>query len=279
MLEVLGGPFFVILLVVGGVVALAARESDNFRSARTRTAAWAVLGVAAALVAVVGVRVALPAQPVASVEARVDGPALVVPSDAGHVSLMVRGHLPPVSTGQEASGTFVVDIFDDGDFVKRVSGTLDERWTSRNVGRGGGKMQSLVEHTEARVDLPSELVGHPITVTVHEVAGELRGPLTLEAIPAPPSLLPLEAVTVALIGAGAAVDAVERRRTHVALAVGFLGAFAFFLLTGITPHGPARAAFGAGLAALPTGVLLAYVLRSIIAGIVGDRFSAPAPQA
>ena len=196
------------------------------------------------------------------------GEQLLVPAEAGHVSVLVQGHLPVVSNGKSSSGSFTLAAYDGEQLLARHKGTFEEHWVSSKLRGGGARTSNLVAKTEERVDLPREFDQEPLRIELEEERGGLEGRLHFDVVPAPPPLPLFIGIGVFLTLAGGIVDARSKGRTHLAPLVGFTAALSAFLLQGVTPDSPAAAIAGAGAGALLFGLPGGYVARTFGEGVL-----------
>lgn len=204
------------------------------------------------------------------------GAALEVPASDIAPMVLVRGELPHVASGQTAAGGFELRVESDEGLVGRYDGTLGESWKQGRAGRRG-QTQTLIKHDEARFDLPEEARAHPLQITVTKEDGELKGPLHVAVLSAPPSVPLVAGLGGLLAGAAAISDAVEGRKLRSSLWVALLGSFAVALLDGITPHSSPMAVAGAGMLGAIIGLPAWLFIKGLVAALpLGRKTAEPA---
>ncbi|MCB9777150.1 MAG: hypothetical protein H6742_01135 [Alphaproteobacteria bacterium] len=270
-------PTFVAALGVTGLVLFLAREHvGRLVDRRATMLSWAGLGVGAAVALWATLAVTTVQHPIAEADLLPGGATLELPAGAPHASLVVSGGLPDVNQGDSAAGTYQLEVREGDAVLARYDGTLEEHWNQSRAGRRA-KTQSLVQHVEDRYDLPSEATGHPLMVRVTHENGDLKGPVHVAAIHAPPAVPAMAALAVIAVALASAADGFGGQRTRLGLFAGVLGAFGLTMLDGVTPHDSAMAVLGACILAGLVGLPVAILLRSVIVRVVGGPEPEPVP--
>ncbi len=270
LVDALGGPFGGALVVVAMACWLVFRRLD-LASRRNAALLGALDVLVAALAAVLLAReVTLPWDPVVEAELDHPGQEVRVPPVDSRLSVFLRGDLATPERGHSATVRYRVAVWEGDHAVVRREGRFEARWHRGRVGRGV-RLPVLEASDEARLDLPEDLRRHALVLRMEELDGDARGPIHARLVPGPPAKGLVLAVFAALYAVAFAADAAHRFRTPFGPGVAFLGAFAWWMLDGITPDAPLQAVLAPALMAVITGWLGAVLVRRLGAGFASAR--------
>ena len=226
-----------VVFVVGVTAFMVSREGELGRPQKQRFAAFGLFALGAIIAGWVSYATVYAPEPIA--EADLDpksGTQLDFAVPDGRVQIVAHGEMGDPHSRNAGTGRYTVEVKEGDKFLVAFDGTLDQHSETRRVMKRG-ITNIEIKHLEGRHDLTADYAGKALTLRVTKEEGNLKGPMHVMVIHAPPPELAILLAGFILSLAGAVLDRKMKlgSKSYVGVGVAFYAAFALLVLESAHP--------------------------------------------